>query len=234
MPGRPRRRRGRRWRASLVRDAGTPGRAPRSPTSPLADDEATRDRDPRRGSARTRTPVSVVEPSPPTARRVTVVSRDRVGLLADAAAMLALQRVLGARGPGLDAGRVRRLGLGRRRDGLDDMPCCASGSTRSSTAASTRPTGCAGRSPSELEPTVVVRPEASRAGDGLEVRAADRPGRGPPRLRGARPARHRRAVGARRHAGPAGRGRVLRPGGRGRRALARSARRRRPTPYARH
>ena len=83
----------------------------------------------------------------------------------------------GPRRAGLVAGAVRRLGLGGGGAGPRRRACCGSGTTRSSTAASTparrlRPAGAA----AALEPTVVVRPEASAQATVLEVRTADRPG----------------------------------------------------------
>ncbi len=63
--------------------------------------------------------------------QVTVVSGDRIGLLADAAAMLALQRAPGARGPGLDRGRRRRLGVaGRRHRARPERAAAAAGEHR--------------------------------------------------------------------------------------------------------
>jgi len=107
--------------------------------------------------------------------RVTVVAPDRVGLLADVAATLALQRipVRAARAwsqdqyavsvwevaePGLDAALLKQ-----RYDALVDG--------RVDVARRLRPTGTAG-----LDPSVVVRPEASDHATVLEVRAADQLG----------------------------------------------------------
>ncbi|HRD63464.1 MAG TPA: HD domain-containing protein, partial [Nocardioides sp.] len=107
--------------------------------------------------------------------RVTLIAPDRVGLLADFAAILALQRI------GVRAARVWsqdqygvsvweladdhvEAGLLRQRydaimDGrLDPAPRLAPAGDRA------------------LAPTVVVRPEASSTATVLEVRAADRPG----------------------------------------------------------
>lgn len=106
---------------------------------------------------------------------VTVLSGDRLGLLADAAAVLALSRVSvrAARvwtvdhvgvsqwhvaGTGLDAAVLR-----------ERMEAIAQG--RLDPASRLRPAD-----PSVLEPTVVVRPEASQRATVLEVRATDRPG----------------------------------------------------------
>jgi [protein-PII] uridylyltransferase len=106
---------------------------------------------------------------------VTVLARDRVGLLADTAAMLALQRVSvrAARvwtedGIGVSVWQVARTGLEasvlRQRletiiDGRLD-PAQRLGMAEGA----------------ELAPIVVVHPEASTRATVLEVRAADRPG----------------------------------------------------------
>lgn len=107
--------------------------------------------------------------------RVTVIAPDRVGLLADFAAMFAMERipVRAARiwaqesygvavwevaTPGLDAGFLH--------DKYDAIVAGRLDPTRR-----LRPAG-----PSELAPTVEVRPDASRLSTVLEVRAADRPG----------------------------------------------------------
>ena len=107
--------------------------------------------------------------------RVTVIAPDRVGLLADFAAMFALQRV-GVRaarvwsqeGFGVSVWEVADADVGaavlrQRYDAIEDgrvdpAPRLAP------------PPGQA------LDPTVVVRPEASTQSTVLEVRAADRPG----------------------------------------------------------
>ncbi|WP_101524044.1 [protein-PII] uridylyltransferase [Nocardioides houyundeii] len=107
--------------------------------------------------------------------RVTVLAPDRVGLLADVAAMLALHRtsVRGARAwsqgdlgvsewevadPALDAAVLRQ----RFEAIVADRP--------RTTERLRRP------DPDGLDPAVAVRPEASRQATVLEVRAADRPG----------------------------------------------------------
>jgi [protein-PII] uridylyltransferase len=110
---------------------------------------------------------------------VRVVAADRTGLLADAAAMLALERasVRSARAWTVDHGG-RSLGVSEwsvAAAGLDPavlrqrLEAIAAGrldpDERLRRAASTA-----------LEPTVVVRPEASDRATVLEVRAADRPG----------------------------------------------------------
>jgi len=165
------------WRASLVKQLArrslsallaqaAGGSAPRVPESEVAVPKAVR-RDP--------SAVSVeVEPAAE-GSRVTVISGDRVGLLADAAAMLALQRtsVLAARAwvqgdigvsvwdvadDRLDPAVLRQR-LAAIVDGRIDAR------SRLSRPAASR-----------LEPTVVVRPEASRRATVMEVRMVDRPG----------------------------------------------------------
>ncbi|MCZ4498154.1 MAG: [protein-PII] uridylyltransferase [Marmoricola sp.] len=106
---------------------------------------------------------------------VTVMSGDRIGLLADAAAMLALQRVSirAARvwtddGIGISVWQVSRTDLDAKvlREQLEAI---ADG--RIDVSARLRaPSG------EQLAPTVVVRPEASARATVFEVRAADRPG----------------------------------------------------------
>jgi len=106
---------------------------------------------------------------------VTVVSGDRVGLLADAAAMLALQaasvraaRAWNGDGFGISVWHVARTGLDaavlrERLEAIVDGRVDPGDRLRH---------GRAGDAP----PTVVVRPEASTRATVLEVRAADRPG----------------------------------------------------------
>ena len=107
--------------------------------------------------------------------RVTVVAPDRVGLLADVAAMFALQRssIRAARAWAQDAlavsvwevadPHVDPAVLRQRFDAVVGG--------RVDPTARLRPDLTRG-----LDPTVVVRPEASRGATVLEVRAADRPG----------------------------------------------------------
>jgi [protein-PII] uridylyltransferase len=107
--------------------------------------------------------------------RVTVISADRVGLLADAAAMLALQRisVRSARAwtdgdLGISIWEVDATGLDdrvmrQRMEGIAAGRVDAAGRLN-------RPVRV------RLEPTVAVRPEASARATVLEVRSEDRPG----------------------------------------------------------
>jgi len=107
--------------------------------------------------------------------RVTVVSRDRVGLLADAAAMLALGRssVRAARawtqdGFGVSVWDVAETGLDdiilrQRLEAIIDRRIDAGERLSRAT-------------PVTLEPTVAVRPDASRRATVIEVRSSDRPG----------------------------------------------------------
>jgi [protein-PII] uridylyltransferase len=145
-----------------VADGGAPEPAYRAVEIP----EAVR-RDPRE--------VAVMVEETADGSAVTVVSGDRVGLLADAAAMLALQRVSvrAARAWNVDDIGISVWHVGRTdldpavlRERLEAVV-----EGRVDPAARLRPA-----SPSTLAPTVVVRPEASERATVLEVRAADRPG----------------------------------------------------------
>lgn len=109
--------------------------------------------------------------------RITVIAVDRVGLLADVAAMLALRRI------GVRAARAwsqgeygvsvwdvveEHLDPGLLRDQLDNVLA-----RRVDPSARLAPRPATG---AELAPTVVVRPEASDQATVVEVRAADRLG----------------------------------------------------------
>lgn len=163
------------WRASLVGNLvrrcaavlAEPETARTGPARPDVDVPATLRADPGQVS------VTVEEHGDGSA--VTVISRDRVGLLADAAAMLALQRasVRAARAwtvdeLGVSVWQVDRTGLDAAvlRERLEAV---ADG--RVDAAGRLRPRGTPG-----LEPAVVVRPEASARATVLEVRTADQPG----------------------------------------------------------
>ena len=161
-----------RWRAGLVHglarraaaalDTGT------TPPPVVADDVAI-PREVLRGAA------SVVVDAVPDGSRVTVVAPDRIGLLADAAAVFALQRipVRAARawaqdGVGLSVWEVAEEHLDaavlrQRYDAVVEGRLDPAGRLRPADA-------------DTLAPTVAVRPEASAHATVLEVRAADRPG----------------------------------------------------------
>ena len=146
--------------------------------------------------------------------RVTVIAPDRVGLLADVAAMFALQRIAirAARvwsqdqygvsvweiaDEHVDAAVLRQRYDAIREGRLDPAPRLAPPAAQA------------------LDPTVVVRPEASAQATVLEVRAADRPGVVYLVCADAGPSRRHGPLRPRRHPRPAGRRRVLPPGGRG-------------------
>jgi [protein-PII] uridylyltransferase len=119
--------------------------------------------------------VSVIAVSSSDGSRITVVSGDRIGLLADAAAMLALQKtsVRAARawtqdGFGVSVWDVAETGLDdillrQRLEAIVDGRIDA-------TERLSRVT------PVKLEPTVAVRPDVSPRATVIEVRSADRPG----------------------------------------------------------
>ena len=106
---------------------------------------------------------------------VTVVSGDRVGLLADAAAMIALQRisVRAARAWTVDQVAVSQWQVGETE--LDERVLLQrlENIVEGRVDATSR---LARRTPARLEPTVAVRPEASAQATVLEVRTEDRPG----------------------------------------------------------
>ncbi len=160
------------WRSGLILDLSRRTRAALTSGSalpPVANDEVTVPKEVRRGG------VSVTVEPVADGSRVTVIAPDRVGLLADIAAMLAMQRV------GVRAARVWSQDhygvslwevaeehvdaavLRQRYDAIQDG--------RFDPAPRLAPP--AGQ---DLDPTVVVRPEASAQATVLEVRAADRPG----------------------------------------------------------
>ncbi|MBW8752447.1 MAG: HD domain-containing protein, partial [Propionibacteriales bacterium] len=164
------------WRASLVRSLVRRSAAELAESGSSAGPEELRpDVDvPASVRADPREVVVTVEESPDGAT-VTVVSGDRVGLLADAAAMLALQKVSvrAARawtvdGFGVSVWHVGRTGLDAAvlRERLEAIV-----DGRVDAASRLRPADG-----NVLAPTVVVRPEASARATVLEVRAADRPG----------------------------------------------------------
>jgi [protein-PII] uridylyltransferase len=163
-----------RWRASLVRTLVRRSAASLD-DEPLPDDDTIAFEVPEPVRADP-TAVSVTAVDSPDGSRVTVVSGDRVGLLADAAGALALHRasVRAARawtqdGFGVSVWDVAETGL----DALllrQRMEAIIEG--RIDVGAKL---GRRGR-PARLEPTVAVRPEASPRATVIEVRSADRPG----------------------------------------------------------
>jgi len=119
--------------------------------------------------------ISVVAADSTDGSRLTVVSGDRIGLLADAAAMLALQRasVRAAHAWTQDGFGVSVWDVAET--GLDDIVL------RQRMEAIVEGRIDAGQrlrraKPVELEPTVAVRADASPRATVLEVRSADRPG----------------------------------------------------------
>ncbi|WP_436699215.1 [protein-PII] uridylyltransferase [Nocardioides sp. BYT-33-1] len=120
--------------------------------------------------------VSIVVEPVADGSRVTVIALDRVGLLADVAAVFALRRVTVRAARMWSQGEWAvsvwdvgddRLDAGALRDQLDAIT-----SRRVDAAARLAPR----HTPGELEPAVVVRPEASDHATVIEVRAADRLG----------------------------------------------------------
>ena len=160
------------WRSGLILDLSRRTRAALTSGAalpPVSNDEVAVPKEVRRGG------VSVTVEPVADGSRVTVIAPDRIGLLADIAAMLALQRI-GVRAarvwsqdqygvsfwevaeehvdPAVLRQRYEAIQEGR----FDPAPRLAP------------PAG------QDLAPTVVVRPEASAQATVLEVRAADRPG----------------------------------------------------------
>jgi [protein-PII] uridylyltransferase len=163
-----------RWRASLIKSLVRRSAAALA-DEPMPDDEATEIEIPARVLADP-TAVSVVAVDGPDGAQITVVSGDRIGLLAHAAAMLALQRasVRAARawtqdGFGVSVWDVAETGLDdillrQRMEAIVDGRIDAGERLRRV-------------KPVKLEPTVAVRPDASSSrATVIEVRSADRPG----------------------------------------------------------
>ena len=107
--------------------------------------------------------------------QVTVIAPDRLGLLADVAALFATAAGVGPGGPGLEPGRRRRVGLGGRR-GPPGRGRAAPAVRRDRRREARSGRAAAPSLGEGLAPTVVVRPEASSQSTVLEVRAADRTG----------------------------------------------------------
>jgi [protein-PII] uridylyltransferase len=113
--------------------------------------------------------------SPEEGSRVCVVARDRVGLLADAAAMLALQRSSVRAARAWTQGEHAVSVWDVAETGLDEVLL----RQRLEAIVEGRIDPAARLSrvkPVELEPTVAVRPEVSARATVIEVRSADRPG----------------------------------------------------------
>ena len=166
-----------RWRASLIETLVRRAAAALS-DEPVPDDEVTEIELPERVRADPDAVSVVATPAgegEADGSRVTVVSRDRIGLLADAAAMLALGRssVRAARawtqdGFGVSVWDVAETGLDdtilrQRLEAIIDRRIDAGERLSRVT-------------PVTLEPTVAVRPDASPRATVIEVRSADRPG----------------------------------------------------------
>ena len=160
------------WRSGLILDLSRRTRAALTSGAslpPVVNDEVAVPKDVRRGG------VSITTELVADGSRVTVIAPDRIGLLADVAAMFALQRI-GVRAARawsqdhyavsvwevveehVDSGVLRQRYDAIQEGRLDPAPRLAP------------------RAGQELAPTVVVRPEASAQATVLEVRAADRPG----------------------------------------------------------
>jgi [protein-PII] uridylyltransferase len=161
------------WRAGLIRDLARRARTALDSGVALpaiVTDDVEIPRDVRRGSA------SIAVESVGDGARVTVIAPDRVGLLADFAAMFALQRipVRAARAWAQDQYGVSVWEVGEQ--DLDPAVLRqryqAVVDGRVDAAHRLRPSERAGG----LDPAVVVRPEASDQATVMEVRAADRPG----------------------------------------------------------
>ena len=160
------------WRSGLILDLARRTRAALTSGSalpPVSNDEVAVPKQVRRGG------ISITVEPVADAARVTVIAADRVGLLADVAAMFALQRI-GIRAariwsqdqygvsvwevsdehvdPAVLRQRYEAIQEGR----LDPAPRLAPPAAQ------------------PLAPTVVVRPEASAHATVLEVRTSDRPG----------------------------------------------------------
>jgi [protein-PII] uridylyltransferase len=165
------------WRAALVADlarrvrASLLGTAPRREGGRSADEEVVvparvRD-DPAQVAVR-------VEPSPH-GSTLTVVSGDRVGLIADVAGALALQRISVRAARAWTQGEYGVSTWQVAEDGLDEaivrQRFDAVFGGRVDPAERIRPQARPG-----LEPTVLVRHEASQSATVLEIRVDDRPG----------------------------------------------------------
>jgi [protein-PII] uridylyltransferase len=161
------------WRSGLIRDLARRARTALDSglaLPPIVTDDVVIPRGVRGGTASV-----TVEPAAD-GSRVTVIAPDRVGLLADFAAVFALQRlpVRAAR-----AWSQEQYGVSVWEVGEQDVDPAvlrqryeAVVDGRLDAAHRLRPSG----PPTGLDPAIVVRPEASDQATVLEVRAADRPG----------------------------------------------------------
>lgn len=161
------------WRAGLIRDLARRTRTALDSgvaLPPIVTDDVKIPRGVRRGSA------SIEVELVGDGTRVTVIAPDRVGLLADFAAMFAMQRipVRAARAWSQEQYGVSVWEVGETE--LDPAVLRqryeAVVEKRVDVARRLRP----GSPADTLEPSVVVRPEASDQATVLEIRAADRPG----------------------------------------------------------
>ena len=164
------------WRASLVATLVRRAAAVLA-DEPAPDDEATAFEVPERVRSDPRAVSVVVTPAGASAdegSRVTVVARDRVGLLADAAAMLALQRSSVRAARAWTQGEHAVSVWDVVDTGLDDvllrqrLEAIVEGRLDVTERLSRV-------KPVELEPSVAVRPEVSARATVIEVRSADRP-----------------------------------------------------------
>ncbi len=159
------------WRSGLIRDLGR--RAHASLASGASLPAMVTDDIPVPADLRADSVSISVEPTPD-GSRVTTIAHDRVGLLADFAAMFALHRIP------VRAARVwsqGEVGISVW-EVADEHLDAAILRTKFEAVAGGRvdPDDRLRRVPEGLAPTVVVRPEASDQATVLEVRASDRPG----------------------------------------------------------
>ncbi|MEP9364443.1 [protein-PII] uridylyltransferase [Nocardioides sp. CN2-186] len=161
------------WRSGLIRDLARRARTVLDSgvaLSPIVTDDIEIPRDVRSGSA------SITVEKAVDGTRVTVIAPDRVGLLADFAAMFALQRipVRAAR-----AWAQEQYGVSVWEVGEEDLDPAVLRQRYEAVVGGRVEAARKLRQASsvvELDPAVVVRPEASDLATVLEVRAADRPG----------------------------------------------------------
>ena len=161
------------WRAGLIRDLARRARAALDSgvaLPPIVTEDVAIPKEVRRGSAA----ITVEHDADGT--RVTVIAPDRVGLLADFAAMFALQRipVRAAR-----AWAQEQYGVSVWEVGVPDLDAAVLRTRYEAVVAGRVEAAQRLRravAADALEPTVAVRPEASSHATVLEVRTGDRPG----------------------------------------------------------